>query len=136
MPRRALAERFPALAHRDFRLLLADRLLAPAAFAFSLVGVAFAVLDSTGSTADLSYVLAAQVAPALAFTLIGGVFADRLPPQRVIIAGNLMIALGEGTFGALVLAGHPRLWQMIVLESLTGTGVAMFYPASQALLPR
>ena len=60
-------------------LLLADRLLAPAAFAFSLVGVSFAVLDATGSTADLSYVLAAQIAPSLVFALVGGVVADRLP---------------------------------------------------------
>ena len=136
MPARALASRFPVLAFRDFRLLLADRLLAPGAFAFSLVGVAFAVLDATGSTADLSYVLAAQIAPMLVFALLGGVFADRMPPQRVIIAGNLMIALGEGTFGLLVLTGHPRLWQMIALECVTGTGMALFYPASQALLPR
>jgi MFS family permease len=136
MPARALTSRFPVLGLSDFRLLLADRLIAPAAFAFSLVGVAFAVLDRTGSTADLSYVLAAQIAPSLVFTLIGGVFADRMPPQRVIIAGNLMIALGEGTFGLLLLAGHPVLWQMIVLECVTGTGLALFYPASQALLPR
>jgi hypothetical protein len=39
-----LVRRFPVLAIRDFRLLLADRVLAPAAAAFSLVGVAFAVL--------------------------------------------------------------------------------------------
>jgi MFS family permease len=136
MPARALTRRFPVLALRDFRLLLADRLLAPASFGFSLVGVAFAVLDTTHSTADLSYVLAAQIAPALVFTLIGGVFADRLPPQRVIIVGNLMIALGEGTFGLLILGGHARLWQMIALECVTGTGMALFYPASQALLPR
>src|SRR5579884_1359553 len=101
MPARPLTSRYPVLGLRDFRLLLADRILAPGAFAFSLVGVAFAVLDRTGSTADLSYVLAAQVAPALIFTFLGGVLADRLPPQRVIIAGNLMIALGEGTFGGL-----------------------------------
>jgi MFS family permease len=136
MPARVLVRRFPVLGLRDFRLLLADRLLAPGAFAFSLVGVAFAVLDTTGSTADLSYVLVAQIAPSLVFTLIGGVFADRMPPQRVIIAGNLMIALGEGTFGLLVLTGQARLWQMIVLECVTGTGMAVFYPASQALLPR
>lgn len=136
MPARALTSRFPVLALRDFRLLLADRLIAPGSFAFSLVGVAFAVLDATGSTADLSYVLAAQIAPSLVFTLIGGVFADRMPPQRVIIAGNLMIALGEGAFGLLVLTGHAQLWQMIVLECVSGTGMALFYPASQALLPR
>ena len=133
---RALLRRFPVLRVRDFRLLLADRLLAPAAFAFSLVGVSFAVLDATGSTAQLSYVLAAQIAPSLIFTVIGGVVADRLPPQRVIVAANAMIALGEGTFGLLVITGHPRLWQMIALEMVTGTGMAIFYPASQALLPR
>src|ERR1700679_3467827 len=89
---RALGRRFPVLSIRDFRLLLADRLLAPAAFAFSLVGVSFAVLNATGSTADLSYVLAAQIAPSLIFALVGGVLADRLPAQWVIIAGNVMIA--------------------------------------------
>src|SRR5215469_2749365 len=133
---RALVRRFPVLGYRDFRLLLADRLLAPFAFAFSLVGVSFAVLYATGSTADLSYVLAAQIAPSLVFTLVGGVIADRVPPQWVIVAGNVMIALGEGTFGVLVLVGHPRLWQMILLETVTGTGMAIFYPASQALVPR
>ena len=135
-PLRAALQRFPVLGIRDFRRLLADRLLAPAAFAFSLVGVSFAVLDATGSTADLSYVLAAQIVPSLVFTLVGGVVADRIRPQLVIVAGNCMIALGEGTFGVLVLTGHPRLWQMIALEVVTGTGMAIFYPASQALLPR
>jgi MFS family permease len=133
---RALVRRFPVLEYRDFRLLLADRLLAPFAFAFSLVGVSFAVLYATGSTADLSYVLAAQIAPSIVFTLAGGVIADRVPPQWVIVTGNVMIAVGEGTFGILALAGRPQLGQMLILEALTGTGMAIFYPASQALLPR
>src|SRR6266481_2650089 len=98
---RALAARFPVLANRNFRLLLADRLMAPLAATFSLVGVSFAVLAATGSTADLSYVIAAQAAPALVFLLVGGVIADRIAPQLVI-----------------------------------GTGIALFYPASMALLPR
>lgn len=136
MPWPGLVRRFPVLGYRDFRLLLADRLLAPAAFAFSIVGVSFAVLDATGSTADLSYVLAAQILPTLVFALAGGVFADRFAAQRVILAANVMIAAGEGGFGILVLAGQPRLWQMIALETLTGAGMAVFYPASQALLPR
>jgi len=136
--RSALAvRRLPVLGIRDFRLLLADRVLAPLSFAFSLVGVSFAVLSQThGSTAKLSYVLAAQIAPSLIFVLAGGVIADRIAPQKVIIAGNAMMAVGEATFGILVLTSHPPLWQMIALECLTGTGMALFYPASQALLPR
>jgi len=133
---RAPARRYPVLAIRDFRILLIDRLLAPFSNGFSMVGVSFAVLNLTGSTADLSYVLAAQVAPMLVFTLISGVFADRLRPQWVIIAGNVAVIVGEGTFGLLVLTGHPALWTMICLEALNGIGAAMFYPASQALLPQ
>jgi MFS family permease len=140
---RALTRRYPVLANRNFRLLLADRLLAPLAFSFSLVGVSFAVLAATtsaahpaGSTADLSYVLAAQIAPSLLFMLIGGVIADRIAPQLVIVVANIMIAVGEGTFGLLVLFSHPGLPTMLGLEFVTGTGMALFYPASSALLPR
>jgi MFS family permease len=143
MSTRALTRRYPVLSNRNFRLLLSDRLLAPMAFAFSLVGVSFAVLATTaspahpaGSATDLSYVLAAQVAPSLVFLLIGGVIADRIAPQLVIVAANAMIAIGEGTFGILVLAGRPSLLTMIGLEFLTGTGMSLFYPASTALLPR
>ena len=136
MSRGWLVRRFPVLGIRDFRLLLADRLIAPASVGFSLVGVSFAVLKATNSATDLSYVLAAQIAPSLVFVLIGGVAADRFRPQRVIVAANLLMALGEGTFGVLVLAGRPPLWAMLGLEAVTGTGVALFYPASQALLPR
>ena len=136
MSRGGLLRRFPVLGFRDFRLLLADRLIAPASVGFSIVGVSFAVLKATNSATDLSYVLAAQIAPSLVFALIGGVAADRFPPQRVIVAANLLMALGEGTFGLLVLTSRPPLWAMIGLEAITGTGVAIFYPASQALLPR
>ncbi len=131
-----LVRRFPVLAIRDFRLLLAERLIAPASVGFSMVGVSFAVLNATGSSSDLSFVLAAQIAPSLVFALIGGVAADRFPAQRVIVAANVIMALGEGTFGLLVLTGRPPLWGMICLEALTGSGIALFYPASQALLPR
>src|ERR1700744_1879343 len=99
---RAPARRYPVLAIRDFRILLADRFLAPFATGFSLVGVSFAVLKSTGSTADLSYVIAAQAAPMLVFSLISGVFADRFRPQLVILAGNVSVVVGEGVFGLLM----------------------------------
>ena len=137
MSRGGLIRRYPVLAVRDFRLLLGDRLIAPASVGFSMVGVSFAVLRATNSPVDLSYVLAAQIAPSLVFAVIGGVAADRFPPQRVIVTANLLMALGEGTFGVLALASdHPPLWAMIGLEMVTGTGVALFYPASSALLPR
>ena len=133
---RSIKEDLSVLRYRDFRILLADRLLAPLAYSFSAVGVSFAVLDVTGSTADLSYVLAAQMVPSVLFMLFGGVAADRFKPQLVIVLGNLLIAVGEGTFGLLALSHATNVPAMIGLELVTGTGMALFWPASTALLPK
>jgi MFS family permease len=132
----SIRDDFGVLRYRDFRILLADRLLAPLAYSFSAVGVSFAVLDITGSTADLSYVLAAQMVPSVLFMLFGGVAADRFKPQLVIVLGNLLIAVGEGTFGLLTLTHATDLPVMIGLELITGTGMSLFWPASTALLPK
>jgi MFS family permease len=136
MMARSIKDDLGVLRYRDFRVLLADRLLAPLAYSFSAVGVSFAVLDVTGSTADLSYVLAAQMIPSVLFMLFGGVAADRFKPQLVIVLGNLLIALGEGAFGILTLAHAINVPAMIGLELVTGTGISLFWPASTALLPK
>ena len=133
---RSIKEDLSVLRYRDFRILLADRLLAPLAYSFSAVGVSFAVLDVTGSTADLSYVLAAQMVPSVLFMLFGGVAADRFKPQLVIVLGNLLIAVGEGSFGLLTLSHAISVPGMIGLELVTGTGMSLFWPASTALLPK
>ena len=133
---RSIKDDLGVLRYRDFRILLADRLLAPLAYSFSAVGVSFAVLDVTGSTADLSYVLAAQMIPSVLFMLFGGVAADRFKPQLVIVLGNLLIAVGEGAFGILTLAHAINVPTMIGLELVTGTGISLFWPASTALLPK
>jgi MFS family permease len=130
------SDRLAVLRIRDFRILLIERFLAPASFAFTQVGVSFAVLDRTHSTADLSYVLAMQILPTMFFTLIGGVFADRFRPQRMILISNTMVAVCEGGLGVLVLSHHDPLFLFLVLEFGTGTAMALFYPASQALLPK
>ena len=92
--------RFPVLGIRDFRLLLADRLLRRLSTG-SRWSRSRSRCCPPGSTARPVQVLAAQIAPSLIFPLVGGVIADRVAPQLVIIAANVMMALGEGTFGIL-----------------------------------
>jgi len=52
------------------------------------VALAYAVLDLTGSKADLGYVLAARLVPQLGFLLVGGIWADRLPRHHVLVVSN------------------------------------------------
>ncbi len=54
------------------------------------VALAFAVLDLTGSATDLGIVLAAKTVPLVAFLLVGGVFADRLPRRLVMLVADVV----------------------------------------------
>lgn len=130
-------ETLAVLKYRDFRIVLAERTLAPLAFSFSLVGVSFAALQSPGgSTTHVAIVLTALMLPSLVVMLAGGVAADRFRPQAVMAVGYGLMVLGEGGVGILFLTGNLSLPLMVILQVCTGSGSALFQPASAALLPR
>ena len=102
----------------------------------ALIAVAFAVLELTGSATDLGLVLAAQTAPLVVFLLVGGVWADRLSRQRIMIAADLVRVVTQGTFAGLLFAGAAQLWHLIVLQAVYGTATAFFRPAATGLTPQ
>ena len=70
---------FGPLAGREFRLLFVGRVVSMLGNAIAPVGLAFAILELTGSKTDLGIVLAARQVPQAIFILFGGVVSDRLP---------------------------------------------------------
>ena len=68
-----------ALSEREFRLLWIGQTGSFLGDALVGVALAFAVLELTGSAADLGLVFAAFALPRVLFTLAGGVWSDRLP---------------------------------------------------------
>ena len=79
------------LGQREFRFLfLGARTISFVGNAFANVALAFAVLDLTGSKADLGFVLAARTIPQVLFLLVGGIWADRLPRHRVMVVSNVV----------------------------------------------
>jgi MFS family permease len=125
-----------ALEHRQFRLLFVGQSVS--AFGDSLVPVAlsFAVLELTGSASDLGLVLAARLVPQVLLLLAGGVWADRLPRQRVMLAADALRGLAQAVVAVLLLTGEARVWQLAVLAALFGVGDAFFGPASTAVVPQ
>lgn len=121
---------------RPFRLLFAGR--AVSSFGDRLVPVAltFAVLDLTGSLSDLGIVLAAQTLPLVLFVLIGGVWADRLPRQRVMLASDLVRFATQGASALLILDGTARVWQLAALQAVYGMADGFFTPAANGLVPQ
>ncbi|HYY63007.1 MAG TPA: MFS transporter [Gaiellaceae bacterium] len=120
---------------REFRLLFAGELVSLLGTAVAPVALAFAVLDLTGSATDLGYVLAAGWLPQIVFILVGGVLGDRLPRNLVMVGANLLSAAAQGAAAGLLLAGLAHPWQLAVLQAVSGTATALFFPAAQAVLP-
>ncbi|MFF8732521.1 MFS transporter [Streptomyces sp. NPDC015171] len=126
--------RRPAWAGRNYSLLTAAAVATGLGANGSLIAAAFAVLESGGDSGDVGLVAAARTLPLVVFLLIGGAVADRLPRHRVMVAANTLNCLSQASFAALVLAGEPRLWQMMLLTALGGTGQAFFGPAAEGML--
>ena len=100
------------------------------------VALALFVIDLTGNATDLGLVLSAHALPLVAFLLIGGVWADRLPRHRVMVATDLARFALHALLAVLIFTGAVRIWQIVVIEMLFGTAEAFFRPAAAGLLPQ
>lgn len=125
-----------ALGRREFRLLFAGRTVSSFGDRLVPVALAFAVLDLTGSVTDLGVVLAAQTVPLVSFVLMGGVWADRLPRQLVMLTSDAVRALAQGASAVLLLTGQAHVWELAAFQAVYGTAEAFFGPASTAVVPQ
>jgi predicted MFS family arabinose efflux permease len=130
-----IAGRLGALEERDFSILWLGQ--ATSALGSSLVplALAFAVIDLTGSASALGLVLSAALVARVVLLLVGGVVADRLPRQSVMLGADLLRTVSQGLAAVLLITGHARLWELVVLIALFGAGDAFFAPASTGLVP-
>jgi hypothetical protein len=132
---RGLPDSLAVLRQRDFRLVFG-------AFAVSVLGdrmvniaLAFAVLELGGSATDVGIVLACRTLPLVSSLLIGGVVADRMSRQTVMVAADLARMVTQGTLGVLLIVGEPPIWSLAVLAGMTGAATGFFNPASTGLMP-
>src|SRR4051794_20901103 len=123
-------------AEREFRLLFLGRTTSFVGNAFANVALAFAVLDLTGSKADLGFVLAARAIPQVIFLLVGGIWADRLPRHHVMVASCVVSAAAQAAVAVLLLTGNAQIWELIVLAVIGGVSAAFFFPASAGIVPQ
>nr|GID90100.1 MFS transporter [Actinoplanes derwentensis] len=101
----------------------------------STVAFAFGILDLQGSAADLGWVMAARVAPLLIVTLIGGVWIDRLPRERVLVGTQIASAISQAVTAVLLLTGTAQIWQLMGLSFVAGAATSLWVPASGAVMP-
>ena len=121
---------------RDFRLLWLGQSASTIGDALVLVAVGIFVTRLTGDPGDVGLVLAAYSLPLVVFVLLGGVLADRLPRQRVMIASDVVRCALHATLAVLIATGAVQVWHMVVIGALFGTAEAFFRPAYTGLVPQ
>jgi predicted MFS family arabinose efflux permease len=125
-----------ALRERRFRLLWLGQATSTLGDGLVPVALAFAVIQTLdGSPTDLGIVLAAQTLPLVVFVLAGGVWADRLPRQMVMLVSDVIRCVVQATIAVLLLSGRAELWELVVLAAIYGTAQAFFQPAATGLVP-
>jgi MFS family permease len=124
------------LAQRDFRMLWLSQSASVIGDEIVTVALALFVIKRTGSATDLGLVIAAHLLPLVAFLLVGGVWADRLPRHRVMLVTDLMRFALHGVLAILILAGHVAIWEVVAIEVLFGSAEAFSRPAATGLLPQ
>jgi predicted MFS family arabinose efflux permease len=124
------------LRSRDFRLLWLGQSVSMIGDALVLVTTGLFVTRLTGSPSAVGIVLTAYALPLVAFVLIGGVVADRLPRRTVMIASDIVRAVLHGILALLIATGAVRIWHMVLIGLAYGTAEAFFRPAYTGLIPQ
>ncbi|MDX6522255.1 MAG: hypothetical protein QOG02_829 [Gaiellales bacterium] len=127
---------FSPLRSRNFRLLFFGQTISGMGDKLLPVALSFGVLELTGSVVDLGLVIAAAEGPNVVLMLVAGVWADRLPRQRIMLASDLVRAAAQAGTAVIFLTGTRTLPLLIALQVVYGIGDAFFAPASTGLTPR
>jgi MFS family permease len=122
------------LRHPDFRYLFVSQAASSVGDQVVIVALALYITQRTGSATDLGLVLAAQTLSLVALLLFGGVWADRLARNRIMVYADLVRAALHGLLAVLILAGGASVPAMIAIEFCFGGAHAFFQPAYTGLM--
>ncbi|WP_169542090.1 MFS transporter [Solirubrobacter soli] len=123
------------LRERQFRLLWLAQTASTLGDRLVFVALALYVTE-IGTPTDVGFVLAAHALPLVAFVLLGGVWADRLPRNKVMVGTDLIRFCAHGTLAVLILSGTVEIWHIVVIEAVFGAAEAFFRPAYTGLMPQ
>ena len=100
------------------------------------VALAWLVLTLTNSALNIGLTALSNALPVIALNLLGGVLADRVNRQRLLVwVQGIAAALYLG-LAFLIMAGAIQFWQVIVFAVAMGAARAFDGPTRMAMLPQ
>jgi len=104
-PESWIARRYPALLHRDFRLLWIAQVISITGSQMQNVAVAWQVFEITGSKAALGMIGLSRAIPVMLLALIGGATADAFSRRRIMLITQTIMMLTAAALAVLAASG-------------------------------
>jgi MFS family permease len=133
-PPAIVGQTFAALRHPNYRLWFIGQLVSLVGTWMQTTAQGFLVYQLTGSAAYLGYVGFASGLPSWLFTLYGGVVADRIPRQRLLIITQSAMMILAFILAALVGLNLVQPWHIVVMALLLGIANSFDAPARVAFV--
>ncbi len=130
-----LGRTFQAFRYRDFRLLWFGAFTSTTGTWMQIVAQSWVVLQLTGSAFYLGLVSFLGQLPVILFTLVGGVFADRVDRRKLLLISQYIQMSVAVVLTILIYFERVEIWHFLVLVFIAGSGQSFGGPAYQALIP-
>src|SRR5215472_10480306 len=130
-----LSRTFRAFLHRDFRLMWLGACVSTIGTFVQQFAQSWLVYDLTKDPFYLGLDLFLGQLPIILFSLVGGVFADRLDRRKLLLMSQY-IQMTCAFVLAILFATHlVQVWHILTLSFIVGVGQSFGGPAYSALLP-
>lgn len=123
-----------ALRHRNFQLFFSGQLISLIGTWMQTVAQAWLVYRLTNSALLLGSVGFASQFPVFLVAPLGGITADRINRQRLVIATQTASMILAGALAALTLTHRVHVWHIFLLAGLLGVVNAFDIPGRQSFL--
>lgn len=125
----------PALKHRGFALLWVGLMVSIVGSQMQQWALFWHISQLSRDPIAVSIVGGVRFVAVLAFSLIGGLVADRYNRRTIMLITQTTSMLVAFVLGLLTLAGAIQLWHIYALTALQAAAMAFDLPARQSLVP-
>jgi predicted MFS family arabinose efflux permease len=126
---------FRAFRHRDFRLMWIGACVSTIGTFVQQFAQSWLVYDLTKNPFYLGLDLFLGQLPIILFSLVGGVFADRMDRRKMLLASQYIQMICAFTLALLFFTHTVKIWEILSLSFIVGLGQSFGGPAYSALLP-
>jgi predicted MFS family arabinose efflux permease len=130
-----LRRTFRTFLHRDFRLMWLGACGSTIGTFVQQFAQSWLVYDLTKDPFYLGLDLFLGQLPIILFSLVGGVFADRLDRRKMLLSSQYIQMICAFVLAALFFTHTVRIWEILSLSFIVGLGQSFGGPAYSALLP-